>query len=178
MPPLSPGEAAECDTNFVSYASVAGQARPIDATHETVTITQITITLELHITIWVPNGATQHVIDHEDGHRQISEHFYLSADKLAQQVAAPYMGKQIVITGDDLHAEFSNALQKMSADITEEYGKELNLAPTQLNYDAITDHSLNDVVAADAVAQALAAAATTANAPQSDAAQSPANPTN
>jgi hypothetical protein len=97
MPPLAPGESAECDSQFLSSASVRGESRETDATHATVTITQIKVTLQLNINIWVPTGATQHVIEHEDGHRQISEYYYQTAGKLAGRIAAAYMGKQVEI---------------------------------------------------------------------------------
>ncbi len=139
MPPLAPGEEAVCDSNFLSNASVGGQARQTDATHAMVTVTQIKVTLELNITIWVPANVRQHLIEHEEGHRQISEYYYQTADKLAERIAATYMGKEVLITGTDLPAEFSKLLQQMSADITDEYNKELNPEPTQLRYDAITD---------------------------------------
>lgn len=113
------------------------------------------MTLQLSVAIWVPAGVTQHVIEHEDGHRQISEYYYQTADKLARRIAAPYMGKQVAISGADLQAESSKALQKMGAEITDEYNKELNPEPAQLRYDDITDHSRNDFVAQDAVAQAI-----------------------
>jgi hypothetical protein len=155
MPPLSHGENAECDSNFLSSANVRGESRPTDATHATVTVTQINVTLQLQINIWVPVGVTPHVIEHEDGHRQISESYYQTADKLAARIAAAYMGKQIEITGADLGAESSEMLQQMAAEITDEYGRELNPGPAQLLYDSITDHGRNDVVVMDAVAHAL-----------------------
>jgi hypothetical protein len=155
MPPLSPGESAECDSNFVSNANVAGETRQTDATHATVTINQIKIDLQLNITIWTTADASPHVIEHEDGHRQISEYYYATADKVAERVAANYMGKQIDVAGEDLNAESSKMLQQMASEITAEYNKELNPEPTQLLYDSITDHSRNDVVAKDAVAHAL-----------------------
>jgi len=133
----------------------AGKTRRTDATHATVTITQVKVTLQLNITIWAPIGATQHVIEHEEGHREISEYYYQTADKLAEGIAATYIGKQVEITGTDLDAESSKALQQMATNITDEYDKELNPGPTQLLYDAITDHSRNEVVAKDAVAHAL-----------------------
>ena len=95
------------------------------------------------------------MVEHEQGHREISEHFYQDADKLAAKIAAPYLGKRFEISGTDLQSELSKSLQKMGAEITEEYSRELNPNPTQLRYDAITDHSRNDVSAKDAVAQAL-----------------------
>jgi hypothetical protein len=155
MPPLASGENAACDSNFLSNASVAGESQQTDATHAIVTVTRITVTLQLNITIWLPGNASQHVIEHEAGHRRISEYYYRDADKLAKRIAAAYMGKQVAIAGTDLRAEMGNALQRMGTEITDEYNKELNPGPTQLRYDAITDHSRNDVAASDAVAQAL-----------------------
>jgi hypothetical protein len=155
MPPLAPGENAECDSDFQSNASVGGESRQTDATHATVTITQIKMTLQLIITIWVPAGVTQHVIEHEEGHREISESYYQTADKLAERIAATYMGKQVEIAGTDLGAESSKMLRQMAADITDEYDKQLNPEPAQLLYDTITDHSRNEVVVKDAVAHAL-----------------------
>jgi hypothetical protein len=155
MPPLSTGEAAECDSEFLSSASVRGEPRQTDATHATVTITQIKMTLQLNVNIWVPVGVTQHVTDHEEGHRQISEYYYQTAEKTAERIAATYLGKQVEISGADLGAESNKMLQQMAADITDEYKKELNPGPTQLLYDDITDHGRNDVVVKDAVAHAL-----------------------
>jgi hypothetical protein len=155
MPPLAPGENAECDSDFLSNASVRGESRQTNATHATVTVTQIKVTLQLNINIWVPTGVTQHVVEHEEGHRQVSEYYYRTADKLAERIAATYMGKQVEITGTDLDAESSKMLQRMATDITDEYNKELSPGPTQLLYDAITDHGRNQVVVKDAVAYAL-----------------------
>jgi hypothetical protein len=155
MPPLATGESAECDSDFLSNASVRGESQQTDATHATVTITQIKVTLQLHINIWVPTGATQHLIEHEEGHRQVSEYYYQTADKLAERIAATYMGKQVDITGTDLGTESSKMLQQMAAKITDEYNKELNPGPAQLLYDSITDHGRNEVVVKDAVAHAL-----------------------
>lgn len=155
MPPPSPGEDAECDSNFLSDAAVGGQARQTDVTHATVTISQIKVTLQLEIIIWEPIKVSQHVVEHENGHRQISEYYYQTADKLANRIAAAYMGKQVVITGADLRGQLSKLLEQMGTEITDQYNKELNVEATQLRFDAITDHSRNNVSASDAVAQAL-----------------------
>jgi hypothetical protein len=159
MPPLSPGETAVCDSDFLSSANVRGEPRQTDATHATLTITGVKITLQLKINIWLPAGANQHLIEHEDGHRQISEYYYQTADKLAERIASSYIGKQVEITGTDLNAESSKMLHQMAAEITKEYNQELNPNPTQLLYDSITDHSRNDVAAKDAVAHAIKNAA-------------------
>ena len=156
MPPLpSGGDIAECDSNFISNASVGGQAWHSDATHATVTFNLITVTLQLNITIWVPAGVSDRVMEHEQGHRQISEYYYRTADKLAEKIASNYMGKQVAISGPDLDAELHKTLQGIGAEITAEYNKELDPNPTQLLYDSITDHSRNEVAVQDAVAHAL-----------------------
>lgn len=155
MPPLAPGESAECDSNFMSSARLHAKPRKTDATHTTLTITQIELTLNLDVNIWLPAGAAQNVIDHEEGHRQISEYYYQTADKLAQRIAASYVGKPVEVQGTDLTAESNNMLQQLAAEITAEYGKQLDPGPSQLLYDDITDHARNAVIARDAVDHAL-----------------------
>jgi hypothetical protein len=163
MPPLNSGESAECDSNFLSSAGVGGETRPTDATHGTVTITRIKVTLQLNITIWVPAGATEHVIEHEEGHRQISEFYYQNADQVAARIAANYIGKQAEVTGANLDAESTKWMQQVASEINEKYNKELNPEPTQLLYDTITDHARNGVEARDAVNHALKNASIEAN---------------
>ena len=155
MPQLNPGENAECGSDFLSDANVRGESRQMDATHATVTITQVKVTLQLNINIWVPTDVSQRVIEHEDGHRQISEYYYQTADKLAERIAASYLGKQVEVSGMDLNAEASKMLQQIASEVTGEYNKELNPGPTQLLYDAITDHGRNDIPVQDAVAHAI-----------------------
>jgi hypothetical protein len=155
MPPLAYGEEAECDSNFLSNASVGGETQQTDATHAFVTITQIKMTLELNVTIWAPANVSPHVMEHEEGHRQISGHYYETADKVAERVAAKYMGEKIEVTGADLSAESSKFLQQAATEITEEYKRELNPGAAQLLYDSITDHGRNEVVVKDAVASAI-----------------------
>jgi hypothetical protein len=165
MPPLAPGESAECDSNFLARTTVRGQPRRTDATHATVAITEVIVRLELQINIWLPTGAAQVVAEHEEGHRQISEYYYQSADKLAERIAASYIGKRVEITGTDLNAESSKMLLQVANDITDEYTKEINSTPTQLLYDAITDHARNGVMAKDAVDHALKNVAIESNQP-------------
>ena len=155
MPPMNEGENAECESNFTSNASVGSRTMRTDAIHAIVTITQVKLTLGLNVTIWTPAGASPHVMEHEQGHRQIAEHYYQTADKVAARVAAPYMGRKTEISGADLDAEADKFLHQIAAQLTDDYEKQLDPDPAQLLYDNITDHSRNDVVATDAVARAL-----------------------
>ena len=155
MPPLGLGENAECDSNFMSDASVGGRSQRVDATHAVLTITQIKMTLRLNVTIWVPFNVTEHIVEHEGGHRQISEDYYQSADQIARRIAAARIGAKVEVSGTDLTAASNEMLEQVAAEVTDEFGKELNPDAAQLLFDSITDHSRNDVSASDAVAEAL-----------------------
>jgi hypothetical protein len=155
MPRLGSGETAVCDSQFSSSASLAGESRHADATHATMTITHVDVTLEMNVTIWVPVNAAQRVIDHEQGHRQISDRYYESADKIADEIAATYIGRQVPIAGTDLNAAATKALGELASEFTAEYGRRLDPEPTQQLYDDITDHSRNDTEVKDAVAIAI-----------------------
>jgi hypothetical protein len=155
MPPLSEGEEAECDSNFLSSASVGGEIQETDRGHAWVTISQINVKLELNVTIWAPASASPHVIEHEDGHRQISTHYYDGAAEIARSIAAKYIGEKTEVTGTDLAAESNQVFQRVAHDITDEYNRELNPEPAQLLYDEITDHGRNEVVVQDAVTSAI-----------------------
>ncbi len=155
MPALAAWEQAECDSNFVSGANINARTEILDPTHGVATVAEVRVTLQLAINIWVPEGATEHVIEHEEGHRQIAEHYYETADKVAEQIATPYLGKQVSVSGADLNLQINKSLQQMGAEITAEYSKKLNLDLAQNRFDDITDHSRNDASAPDAVAQAV-----------------------
>jgi hypothetical protein len=155
MPPLTPGDYAACDSDFISNATVAGQTRQTDATHATITVTHIKMDLQLNLTIWVPIDVTARVTEHEEGHRQIAEYYYRSAAEIAERIARTYVGRQVDIAATDLQAESNRFLRETAAEITADYSRELNPGRTQLLYDSITDHSRNEIVVKDAVAHAI-----------------------
>ena len=155
MPPLQPGELAVTDTNFGSDALVSGHLRSSGGDGAE-TITQVRVQLQLKITIWVPEDVTEKVLEHEEGHRQISEAYYASADEVVRRIGAAYIGKQIPISGGDLSVAAQSALQQIGSEITVEYNRQLDPEPAQLKFDSITDHARNDVTTKDAVAQVLA----------------------
>jgi hypothetical protein len=154
-PPLTPPEEAVCASDFLSDASVGGQAEQTDATHGKLTINRIKVTLQLNITIWVPTNPPKTTVDHEDGHRQISEYYYKNAEAIARRITEPYIGKVIDISGRDLRKAVSAALQQAGAEITNEYNRQMPVETTQARYDLITEHSRKDIPVPDAVAQAI-----------------------
>jgi len=154
-PPLTGPEEAVCAGDFLSDASVGSQAVQTDATHAKATINKIKVTVQLNITIWLPNNPQKWTVEHEEGHRQISEYYYRNAEVVARRIAAPYIGKTFDISGNDLRRALSAAIGKIAEDITNEYNRQMPVETTQARYDAITDHSQKDIPVPDAVAQAL-----------------------
>ena len=155
MPRLKPPEAALCVANFLSSASVSGQAASTDATRAKLTINRIDVTLQLNITIWLPPNPPRKIVEHEEGHRQIAEYFYNSADLIAKRLAQSYIGKVIELSGRDVRKALTLALNKIGEDITEAYKKQMPVERAEVRYDAITDHGRNDVPVATAVAQSI-----------------------
>ena len=154
-PPLRGPEEAVCASDFLSDASVGAQGAMTDATHAKATINLVKVTLELNITIWLPNNPEKWTVEHEEGHRQISEYYYKNADAIARRIAEPYLGKVIDISGRDLRKALSVALQKVGAEITNEYNRQIPVEKTQDRYDTITEHSRKEIPVPDAVAQAI-----------------------
>jgi hypothetical protein len=113
------------------------------------------VTLQLNITIWLPVNAPQNTIEHEDGHSQISQSYYRTADNVAEQIALTHIGDRIDIAGADLNAEADKALQQVAADINAEFSRQFDPDATQRYYDALTNHGRNRIIVKDAVAAAL-----------------------
>lgn len=154
-PPLTGPEEAVCAGDFLSDAAVGAQAQIIDATHAKGTVNRIKVTLELNITIWVPNNPQKWTVEHEEGHRQISEYYYQNAEPIARRVAESYIGKTFEISGRDLRGALSAAVKKIAGEITSEYNRQMPVESTQARFDEITEHSRKDIPVPDAVAQAL-----------------------
>lgn len=154
-PPLTGPEEAVCAGDFLSDASVGAQAVRTDATHAKATINRIKVTLQLDMTIWLPNNPQKWTVEHEEGHRQISEYYYRNAEVVARRVAEPYIGKTIEISGPDLRRALSAAVGKIAEEITKEYNRQMPVETTQDRYDQITEHSRKEIPVPDAVAQAL-----------------------
>ena len=154
-PPLTGPEEAVCAGDFLSDASVGAQAVQTDATHAKATINRIKVTLQLDMTIWLPNNPQKWTVEHEEGHRQISEYYYRNAEVIAQRIAEPYLGKTIEISGRDLQRALSAAVGKIAEEITNEYNRQMPVETTQDRYDTITEHSRKEIPVPDAVAQAL-----------------------
>lgn len=155
MPHLTPPETAVCVGNFLANASVSARATSTDATHAAATITHIDVTLNLDITIWTPKNATKTVIDHEEGHRKISEYFYKDAAEIAREIALPYLDKKYPLNGSDINGKLTELTNRVARDVVGAYSDRMIVKPTQVRYDEITDHSRKNIPVDEAIAQAI-----------------------
>ncbi len=154
-PPLMGPEAAVSVGDFRSNASVGGQVMQIDATHAKARINRIKVALQLNMTIWLPNNPQQRTVEHEEGHRQISEYYYRNAEVIARRIAEPHFGKTIDLSGADLRHVLGAAIDKIAEEITVEYKRQMPVETTQARYDDITEYGRKEIPVPDAVAQAL-----------------------
>ncbi len=156
MPKIVPPEVAVTSGDSSIDVSVGGSTRETASNRAEVTITNVELRLHLDITVWLPKDAAHAVVEHEEGHRRISERYYENAASVARDVAQPYLGKVIVLTSRNVRGQVHDALGRVSAQIAAEYSHRMPIEATQRRYDEITAHSLNDVAVNAAIDQAFA----------------------
>lgn len=165
LPKMDAGETAraECYFGIEFYVKVTGVrgAAPAKDVHE-FRITSISATTTLETTVWIPEGANEWLKEHEDGHRQLGEHYYKDAEQVARKVSGPWMGRQISGRGGDREKACKSAIDAAIQQMTDEYLGAMR-GPSQRAHEAfdrITDHGRNRrVTAAEGVKRAIKEAA-------------------
>lgn len=162
MPRLELNEAAVTTSRFDCAAGVkydlVDQHQKNNQTAATVKVTQVTMTLELHVVIWLPVGASAKLAAHEDGHRQITQAIYAKrAEASAREAAAVIDGKRLSGTGDSwkeaARGAVNPSIQRIGQryiDLTAGMSGEVNAT-----YDALTRHGTNELEEAKAIDQAF-----------------------
>ena len=157
MPPLRPGEAAVCESKFLCQVQVeveisSGAGEPTQCK-----VTGVKAELRLDVVIWLPSDATHKIRVHEDGHRQISEHFYARAEEVAKQIGAKYVGKELEVKSAE-PAETRPIIQRVANEFCQEYlgTIEVPSEKVQMKYDQLTDHGRNKLSEREAIRRALA----------------------
>ena len=133
MPQLEPQEAAVTKSIYgigtQFSVQVLSEDRRIGKTVSKIKVTDVALDLSLKITIWAPTDATKIIVDHEDGHRQISEYFYKDAEKIARTIAQSYVGKVYESEGRDGESAGKAALEKAINELSQKYmGETQNLS--------------------------------------------------
>lgn len=162
MPKLSGNEAAVTVSNFGSEAHVGGEVTDQQANdgkaEVSIKIDSVEIVTRLGIVIWLPNDANPKLAKHEDGHRQIAEHFYQQAESVAQRDAEALIGQVVKGHGTDVSAASDMALKASATALGKLYLQQIDspCAKAQEAFDQITMHGTNAVPESKAVERAIA----------------------
>jgi hypothetical protein len=159
MPKLTPPESGVCHFEFTCDAGLGVFVDQTAPNTVEVEVDSVDMVLDLTIDIWAKNGAPAKLRQHEEGHRQICEHYYQNAAEIARRLAKAMIGRKATGTGRTKDEATSNAQQKLLSELNLAYMNETRVrcSACQVRYDAITNHGLKPIGEADAIAQALAA---------------------
>jgi hypothetical protein len=146
-PPLGPGEAAVTEYSFGINSngrfSYPGPDKPAGGSNKyEVKIEQISLTLDLKVTIWLPKNCPKPLEAHEDGHLKIAEAFYADAEKTARLLALKAIGTKATGEGKDIQTAGGNAMEKVNQKLLDDYlDKVQKPAETaQVAFDRLTAH--------------------------------------
>jgi len=162
MPKLRLGEAAITYTNFGADIQIGGDVTKASPAPEgieaEVKIGKISMTLRMSATIWLPTNSNAKIEKHEEGHRQIAEHYYADAEPIARALAEPLIGTTVVGRGRDSTDAADNALTKARTELASEYMKQTDGAGgrAQQIYEQLTAHGTNAVNEQKAIEEAIA----------------------
>jgi hypothetical protein len=166
MPPLKPGEAAVCESKFLCQVQVEVEISSAPGERPDCKITGIKSELRLDVLIWLPTDATHKIRVHEDGHRQISEHFYQHAEEVAKRLAAKYIGQALEVKSPE-PSDTRPVIQRVANEFCQEYlgTIEVPSEKVQMKYDQLTDHGRNKLGEREAIRRALASVERATTAP-------------
>lgn len=120
-----------------------------------VRLRSLRIKLRLPLTVWLPQGHTEHLRQHELGHTRIDKHIYESAELAAEEVGAAMIGQEFIGTGRDLDEARSNGINAAIEEFSKRYHYQTKGIADRLNdrYDRLTNHGRNDVPVEKAIEQ-------------------------
>jgi hypothetical protein len=118
----------------------------------------VRISLELPITTTLPNGASQHLKEHEEGHRTINEHYYSFSRNSAERAGKQAVRTRFVSFAPDIDSAEASARSMAENAIQTEYWKYTSIPSLAANryYDELTDHGRNSTNSIVAVEEAIA----------------------
>jgi hypothetical protein len=132
-----------CDPRFTfdvtSESSSGGQ------TTSTIALKTADIAISLPIIVWLPEGGSEKLREHEQGHRLINEEIYKTADQEARRCAERLLKCPFTGTGSDATSARNNALKTAENAFVTQYTESTQYRSDKANavYDAITNHGRN-----------------------------------
>jgi len=155
---LSGREAGLCYTELATQIRIGVEYPRLSIKKPVVTVTSLEFVVGAKITIWVEEGSSPKILDHENGHRAISEYYYHQAQPLARKLGEQAVGRKIPLNEKPTDAAIAAATEALRAELLTEFEKQIDQRNrfAQAAFDTITDHSRNDVPNKEAVTKAIA----------------------
>ena len=183
MPPLKAGELAVTSSQFDCAAEVQlapRRSKTRGGKHSlSYTVHGVKMMIELKVVVWNPTNASERLKAHEEGHREISETIYKTAEAHAKAAAQKLDGRRVVGEGDTPAAATKaadEAMQAANKQVCEEY-MELTSRKgvrVQVIYDDLTGHGTKPIGEKEAIQQAFAKEAEEQRRAKGEAATAPA----
>lgn len=154
---IEKGEAGLCHTEIVCQVGLEAETPAVATGEVHATLHSVSFTISAKITVWCQEGYTQAIMDHEETHRAISEHYYARAHTVARRLADDALARKLPLTGQSNAKELDRALTQLQAQLLDDFMQQVYERSefAQDRFDAITDHGRNGTTNADAMAQAL-----------------------
>jgi hypothetical protein len=159
MPPLTPPEAGVCKTTFELSASVTYSAERLSGLTARIYVDGLDIVTRLRFDIYTAQGAPPKLSAHEEGHREIGEHYYGDAARIADEIGRRLIGVTFEGAGLDQESAQENAFGKVIAEIQRDYMARMRVPSAAANerFDEITRHGLEAIDEPEAIVRAIAA---------------------
>ena len=154
---IDKGEAGLCHTQITCEVGVSGDAPSVALHDDKATLSSVSFSISATITIWLQDGYTPGMKDHEETHRAISEHYYAKAYAVAHRLAEEAIAQKLPLTGHPKEQALDRVLTQLQAHLVDEFMRQIDQRSefAQERFDAITDHGRKEMTNADALAQAL-----------------------
>jgi hypothetical protein len=158
MPPLTPPESGVCKTTFELAANVTYSTEPLSRTTVRIYVDELDIETRLRFDIFTLRNAPPKLRAHEEGHREIGEHFYENAERIALESGRRLIGATFDGEGRDAQAAQRDAFSKVISAIENDYMARVRIPSSSANerFDEITRHGLDPIDETEAIALAIA----------------------
>ncbi len=157
MPKLVPPEVGQCVYEFSCEMETRVERPALPPGRLRATVTATAITTRLNITLWTPHNGPAAVVEHEEAHREIAEHYYRPAAAIARRIGERMVGATITPASRNA-ADTQAALRAFQDAFIQEYLRETltRCSFAQERFDAITHHSRAPIGVREALVQSLA----------------------
>lgn len=145
MPPLNPPEAGVCSAMFEIDTRIGYAVQPKARGVLSIAPHSIDVVTGLELNIFTVIGASARLREHEEAHREISEHFYERADHIAHELALPLLERTFDGTGSSRAEAERDAFEKAVTGYNSAYFARTRNCSMQANqrFDELTDHGRN-----------------------------------